>query len=187
MVLRVTLENLLANPRSVGQALNAVVFGLSTYGGTASLVPSLAPRVVINKDGVPSDPESALTGWALDTSSWASGQLALYVLDTPVAPEHLIIGEPGAGSVYSNANRSIAGNDLHNPFLSIEATFSVSLPEVSNPSVEFVQFCFGTEAGICVGGQDPQPPIPEPATMALIGGGLLLLLPALRKRNQLRT
>jgi hypothetical protein len=97
-------------------------------------------------------------------------------------PKHTILGAPGAGGIYSNANGSIAGNDPHNPFLNQSATFTLNITGVTtNTTVSNVLFSFGTVSGNNVPGGGNNSTVPEPVSLSLVGGGLLAL-GLLRKR-----
>jgi hypothetical protein len=80
-------------------------------------------------------------------------------------PAHLIIGPPGTGGTYSNANGSIAGNGPHNPFLNQTATFTLTAPNISASStITSATFSFGTTSGVNVIGQSV---VPEPSSLVL--------------------
>jgi hypothetical protein len=90
-------------------------------------------------------------------------------------PAHLIVGPPGAGNVYSNANGSIAGNGPHNPFLNQSASFTITGANITAATNDTaVTFSFGTTAGINIPGV-PGVPIPEPSSLVLsmVGAGFL--------------
>jgi hypothetical protein len=114
------------------------------------------------------------TGWAI--SSPTANTLLLNVLGTPTAPTHLIIGPPGAGGVYTNANGSIAGNPAHNPFLNQTAMFVISLMGITaDTDITSAIFSFGTTAGITVPGVPGVSPIPLPGALPLFLTGLVAL------------
>jgi hypothetical protein len=82
----------------------------------------------------------------------------------------LIIGPPGAGGTYSNANSSIAGNVPHNPFLNQTATFTITGSGITASTVvTAATFSFGTTPGDNVAAV----PVPEPSTMAIAGLGAI--------------
>ena len=99
-------------------------------------------------------------------------------LGQPTSPSHLLIGPPGAGGTYSNANGSIAGNDPHNPFLNQTASFLINLLDpAALATITAVTFSFGTTEGAelvpgVIGGT-PTPfengPVPIPGAVWLFG------------------
>jgi hypothetical protein len=131
------------------------------------------------------------TGWNL-TAVGTNG-LHLNALGGSQA-DHLIIGPPGAGGTYSNANGSIAANDPHNPFLNQTATFNILLAGITDTtSISSVIFSFGTTEGAALVAGIPGAPgvpgpfsaVPIPAALPLFAGGLgaLGLLGWRRKRK----
>jgi len=176
--LDLTLTNLQANPTSVIQNLSDFSFTLASItGGTLSGASSSALRTVAG-DGSFTDAAGPNTpagvGWVFSTSG---SNYTLQVLSGPghAGPAHTLIGGPGGGGTYTNANGSIAGNGPHNPFLDQSITFIFSIPgltsstEVLNPT-----FSFGTTPGVDVVGE-PLAATPEPPSILLILGGMLSL------------
>lgn len=181
----VTLRDLLANPKSVGQLISDLFFSVEpSLGATAaSLSSSWGVERTVAGAPLPSGdftdgPGSVATHWLVATLG-----ASRYHLDRLAAPgqkDHLIIGPPGPSGLYSNANGSIADNDPHNPFLAEVATFTVAIAGVTSLStITEATFSFGTTAGSNVPGVPDGPPVavPEPTTMllwatALAGGGL---------------
>lgn len=190
--LDITLSNLLDNPRTVEQALSGLAFtvspGLTAQDlASASMISSQSTLRTIEK-GSTSIPNGqytsfgpAATGWAFDAI-----HLQLCVLCTGLGaagPEHLLIGGPDAATNrYADANGSIAGNPGHNPFLAEVATFALQIPGITPDStITGATFYFGT------GPYTLDPPVPEPGTWLLAGGGALLLLgPRLKRRSRAR-
>jgi hypothetical protein len=170
----VVLQNLQANPNTVAQDISDFSFELeSGSGGTLSSSTGLERTV--SGDGSYADGSAVSTGWALTASG---SEFTLDVLGTGVGPAHTIIGPPDGSNVYSAAGGSIAGNGPHNPFLAGDVTFTISAPGVTaSTGVEEVVFSFGTTEGKDVDGV----PTPEPATLGLLGAGLIGLL--LRRRR----
>jgi hypothetical protein len=180
--LTVTLNNLQANPTSVVQALSGLFFTFNTGQTSGTLSSSSGTERTIAGNGTYTDGSAVSTGWLVQNN--VSGGLGLNVLGG-AGPAHLIIGPPGSGGVYSNANSSIAGNGPHNPFLDQSATFTLTVPGLTSSSrINGVTFAFGTTAGTNnVAGVV----VPEPASLVLFGLGIGCLgLMALRRQYAAR-
>jgi hypothetical protein len=123
--------------------------------------------------------ESAPTGWAGGHSGTTitACVVCAFGIGPTAGPEQTLIGGTGSGA-YPNANGSIAGNDPHNPFLVGTLTLTLSVPGVTvNSTFSNVVIQFGTEA------TPPQTQqTPEPATMLLLGTGLIGAAAGFRKR-----
>jgi len=170
----VTLKNLQGNPTSVGQLLSDLSFTLGNGGSLigASLSSSLGQEITVNSNGSSTLGAAVPTGWAFTSSGTTTGTLNLLVTST--TPTHLIIGPPGLGSIYSNADGSIAGNKPHNPFLNGSATFAITGPGItSSTTITSATFSFGTTPGVNVNGV---PRVPEPSAALLLGLGTLGLM-----------
>jgi PEP-CTERM motif len=84
-------------------------------------------------------------------------------------PSDLIIGAPGPGGVYTNANASLAGNHPHNPFANQTATFTLAIAGVlASSTISNVVFSFGTTECVNVPGVPSTSPVPEPASVILL-------------------
>jgi hypothetical protein len=186
----VLLTNLEANPTSVVQNLSDLEFTLS--GGTATgaayaAAGHSAQEITVNSDGTFTTGSTLTTaasiGWVLTVPTTQT--IHLDVLGAGGAgPAHLIIGPPGPGGLYSNANGSIAGNGPHNPFLNQTATWVIDAPGVSaTTTVSAATFSFGTTAGTNLVPGEPGTPVPEPGTFLLLLGVGGLSLVAVRGRR----
>jgi len=165
--LQITLTNLQNNPTSVIQNLSDLAFTLSTGQTVGSLLSSSALERTVNGDGTFTNGSTVSTGWQLETSG--SG-LRLHVLGTPIGPAHTLIGDSGAGNLYSNANGSIAGNGSHTPFITGTATFDIQIIGlIASSLVNSATFSLWTTEGANVLGV---PRVPGPATLLLLGSGL---------------
>lgn len=162
-------------------------FTLGGPAGSYTLQSSSAQEITVALNGTFTTGATVSTGWALGT---LNGGLILCVtcpsnasVSSPaVNPSHLLLGPPGPGNLYSNANGSIAGNKPHNPFLNQTATFTISSTSItSNTTVTGATFSFGTSAGVTVGGV---PQVPEPGTYSMLASGLGLLALARKSVTQ---
>ena len=180
--LTVTLTNLQPNITDVAQALSDLNFTFSN-GLTTGTLTSSSQQVTIAANGTTSLGATTSTGWGLNNN--VSGGLQLNALGF-VGPAGLIVGPPGPGGVYTNANGSIAGNGPHNPFINQMATFTVSNAAITAATlITSAVFSFGTTAGIDVTGVPSTNPVPLPGALPLFATGLggLLLMRWKRKRK----
>jgi hypothetical protein len=165
----ITLTDLLANPKSVGQLISDLDFVLSNGATTGTLFSSSGQQITVNSGGTSSTGSTGVTGWGVNNN--VSGGLRLNALGF-VGPEGLIIGPPDGSGLYSNA-----GNGPHNPFLNQTATFVVNVSGVdATTQVTSATFSFGTTPGVNVPGT-PSTSVPEPSSVLLISvvmAGLLI-------------
>jgi hypothetical protein len=181
----ITLNNNLTNAQVVGviQNVSGVYFQVSGYNlGAVSLSGSSSAQ----STNIDSNGNAALAG-AVNPTGWAAGHsgstvtacvICAFGISSPAGPDQTIIGGTGSGT-YANANGSIAGNSPHNPFLVGTTTFTLIVPGVTvNSTFSNVVIQFGTTA---------TPPTitqtPEPASMFLLGTGLVGAAAGLRRRR----
>ncbi len=182
--IKVTLNDLLSNPKDAGQLLSDIFFTPS--GGTtssASISSASGTPVTVASGGSYTVGSPVTPNWNL--SSPSSGTLLLTFAGGP--PDHLIIGTSSngtyTGGTYSNANASIAGNGPHNPFLESGVTFNLAVPGITATSmITSATFSLGTTAG----DNHPGTAVPEASvTMLILVGASLagLSYGAARSRN----
>jgi hypothetical protein len=175
--LDITLQNNIANPTSVGQLISDLTFDLSD-GATSLTSSGTLSNTIGNGNGGPVTIVDFQHGNSTTTTkpgrwqfSYTGGSFLLNDLTAGKPIDLIIGGGPSyALSSYTNANSSITGP--HNP------SFGTTMFEVtgiaglmSSTLVSNVVVSFGTSYG--EGFANGQQAVPEPASLALMGLGLL--------------
>jgi hypothetical protein len=169
----VTLTNTTATTLDSGELFTGLDF---TIGGlTPTLTSDTGVQRTVDGTGAFSD-----TATAQDLSwSIAPQGAGVYQINFTPTAKDAIIGPPTAGS-YATANGSIKGNAGHNPFAAQEAKFELSVPGLGpNSVVELLTFRFGTTLAPATGNITP---LPEPASLALAGIGLVAMAAQRRRK-----
>ena len=166
----VKLTNTTTTTLDAGELLTGLDFSL---GG---LTPTLTSKTGIERDvdgsGAFTDTGSAQNlSWSLVALGSGSFQLNF----NPNA-EDAIIGPPSGGN-YSGANGSIKGNNGHNPFAALTATFVFNVPGATSSTLVIVStFRYGTTLDPATGTTTTTTTtstVPEPSTCMLLILGLV--------------
>src|SRR5262245_2667169 len=117
--LSITLTDLQANPTDVAQLLSDLSFTIGNGGSFtgSSLTSGTGQEITVAGDGTFTLGGTVAAGWVYSNANSTSGLLDVLAGPGHAGPAHLLIGPPGPGGTYGNANGSIAGNGPHNPFL----------------------------------------------------------------------
>jgi hypothetical protein len=165
----ITLTNLLANPTAISQCISDFSFTVGNGGSLtgSSQTGANAQEITINSGGSftlgATLTTVAAVGWPYSSTATV-GTLNVLAGAGAAGPAHLIIGPPGPGGTYSNANGSIAGNGPHNPALDLTSTFTITGAGITaDTTITAAVFSFGTTAGVDVPGV-PTSAVPEPST-----------------------
>lgn len=179
--LSITLNNLIVDQTTVAQNISDIYFTLNNQATSGSISSSGGSLInVLGNGTTTSGGTASSTGWVLSYSSGTG--FHLNGLGAANSPAYTIIGAPGTGGVYDNANSSIAGNGPHNPFLDQSATFTLSiLGLTTDTTVTSATFSFGTTTGDDVPGT-PHRSVPDGGATALLLGAALMGLGMVKRR-----
>ena len=177
--LQITLTNLITDQTDFGQNLGGVAFSLAGSFGNVSI----SSFGATDRSGIIQGTPGGWTDVPDSTNHWFVTESSnLFDLTTigNQAGRYSIIGRPDPSTnEYIHANSgSLQSGSNHEPFLAVSGAWSLSVPGLTtSASITGVSFFFGTDS---VHGQaatdvfSSASPAPEPMSLAMVAGGLLL-------------
>lgn len=187
--LNIQFLNNIIDPVTVGQNISGIDFTLSNGNQVLSAIAAqpvtsfAGSGIDISSSGIPSAVPITL---AAIQSNWLGSylgnthQLQFTAIGSNF-PNYTVIGGDGSNGIYDGANGSLTATQSHPPYLNSGASFTLALNGVlPTTTVSNVKFLFGTAPSSALSTLNT---VPEPATMGLIGIGLLAAGIFHRKQN----
>ncbi len=182
-LLQITLKNFQATG-NIGQAISGIQFQIcdanhNVLNITGLITTQNNPEIQVDGSGNVTSLGTTASGWGLSSAGPSFTMTALgFTGQGTNPPDELITG------ALSSPNGSIAGNDPHNPFINQQGVFTLTLSQTLplNYQICNVVFLFGTGPDFVPA--TPGTPVPEPATMLLLGTGLVGIAAMLRRSRK---
>jgi hypothetical protein len=181
-VLTITLENETVNPKSDGQNITGITFGLTGLSASGSFIAGTSADLIdVSSGGVITDTTPTAGAKVNDLSHWnvatSLNDLTLSTFGSG-APIQSVAGAPNSSGVYSNGNSSFDGGGAKTPYAYETATFTIDLAGTSLTlaNLSNVKLNFGT-AGVSsdLVAATVVTTTPEPGTFWLLGVSVVLI------------
>jgi len=181
-LLQISLVNL-QSTANVGQAISGIQFQIRNSSGfllniTGSISSQNNPMIFVLDTGAVTNLGTLASGWGLASNGPSFYLTGLgFTGNGTNPPDELIVG------TLANPNGSIEGNRPHNPYINQTGVFTLTLSQAlpAGFQISNVVILFGTgPSSVPANGTSPAP---EPASMVLLGTGLIGIAAGFRWRR----